>query len=179
MAKIETSINQLDAETPRWFAVYSGFKKEKIAKNLLEKKGIEVYLPIQKVVRKYERKIKNLEVPLINCYLFVRITKSEYVRVLETEYVSRFIKIGKDLLAIPEAEIEIMQRILMENIQLEVEQNTFYQGDEVMISQGNLTGLTGKLVSFQGKEKVMVELATIGYSMMIEMDKNLLKKVQI
>jgi transcriptional antiterminator RfaH len=177
MAKIEASINQLHEETPRWFAVYSGFKKEKIAKKLLEKKGIEVYLPIQKVVRKYDRKIKKLEIPLINCYLFVRITKSEYVRVLETEYISRFIKIGKDLFAIPEAEIEIMQRILGEKIEIEMEQNTFYQGDEVTISQGNLAGLKGKLISFQGKEKVMVELNTIGYSMMIEMDKNLITKV--
>jgi transcription antitermination factor NusG len=128
------------------------------------------------VIRKYERKVKKLEIPLINCYLFVRITKSEYVRVLETEYISRFIKIGKDLIAIPDAEIEILQRVLGENIELEVEQNTFYEGDEVIVSQGNLVGLKGKLVSFQGKEKVMVELATIGYSMLIEMDKSLLTK---
>lgn len=177
MAKIEVHTNQLHEEIPRWFAVYSGFKKEKLAKKLLEKKGIKVYLPLQKVVRKYDRKIKKLETPLINCYLFVHITKSEYIRVLETEYVSRFIKIGKDLFAIPEAEIEIMQRILGENLQIEMEQNTFYQGDKVMVSQGNLTGLTGRLVSFQGKEKVMVELNTIGYAMMIEMDKSLLTKV--
>lgn len=177
MANTQTSINHLDGEKPRWFAIYSAFKKEKIAKKLLDKKGIETYLPIQKVIRKYERKVKKLEIPLINCYLFVRITKSEYVRVLETEYVSRFIKIGKDLIAIPDAEIEIMQRILGENLELDVEQNVFYEGDKIIISQGNLMGLTGKLVSFQGKEKVMVELNTIGYSMMIEMDKNLLTKV--
>jgi transcription antitermination factor NusG len=177
MANTQTSINNLDEEKPQWFAIYSAFKKEKIAKKLLEKKGIETYLPIQKVTRKYERKVKKLEIPLINCYLFVRITKSEYVRVLETDYISRFVKIGKDLLAIPDAEIEIMQRILGENITVEMEQNTFYQGDKVMISQGNLAGLQGKLISFQGKEKVMVELNTIGYSMMIEMDKNLLLKV--
>jgi transcription antitermination factor NusG len=60
---------------------------------------------------------------------------------------------------------------------LEIEQNRFYEGDEVLISKGNLIGLVGKLVSFQGKEKVMVELNTIGYSMMIEMDKNLITKV--
>jgi transcription antitermination factor NusG len=176
MAQLQTFINQLHEENPRWFAVYSGFKKEKLAKKFLEKKGIETYFPIQKVIRKYERKVKKLEIPLINCYLFVRITKSEYVRVLETEYVSRFIKIGKDLIAIPDAEIEVLQRILGENIELEVEQNTFYEGDEVIVSQGNLVGLKGKLVSFQGKEKVMVELATIGYSMLIEMDKSLLTK---
>jgi transcription antitermination factor NusG len=95
---------------------------------------------------------------------------------LETEHVSRFIKIGKDLIAIPDTEIDILQRVLGENIELAIEQNRFYEGDEVVVSQGSLAGLTGKLVSFQGKEKVMVELVTIGYSMLIEMDKSLLTK---
>jgi transcription antitermination factor NusG len=176
MAQQQTFINQLHGENSRWFAIYAGFKKEKIAKNLLEKKGIETYFPTQKVVRKYERKVKKLEIPLINCYLFVRIIKSEYVHVLETEHVSRFIKIGKDLIAIPDTEIDILQRVLGENIELAIEQNRFYEGDEVVVSQGSLAGLTGKLVSFQGKEKVMVELVTIGYSMLIEMDKSLLTK---
>jgi transcription antitermination factor NusG len=87
------------------------------------------------------------------------------------------VKIGKDLLAIPNAEIEIMQRILGEISDLEIEQNRFYEGDEVLISKGNLTGLVGKLVSFQGKEKVVVQLNNIGYSIQMEMDKSLLTKV--
>lgn len=173
---MQTSINQLKDDIPQWFAIYVGFKKEKSTKKQLARKGIETYLPLQRVIRQYERKVKKLEIPLINCYLFVKIVKSEYVRVLETDNVSRFVKIGKDLIAIPDIEIEILQRVLGENVELEIEQNTFYEGDEVVVSEGNLMGLTGKLVSFQGKEKVMVELATIGYSMLIEMDKSLLKK---
>ena len=178
MANVQTTINQLDENKPRWFAVYSAFKKEKFAKKFLDKKGIETYLPLQKVVRKYKTKVKKLEIPLINCYLFVRITKKEYVKVLETDYISRFIKIGKDLIAIPDVEIEIMQRILGENVAIEIEQNTFYQGDDVVITRGSLMGLTGKLVEFHGKEKVVVQLNTIGYSIQIEMDKSLLMKAE-
>lgn len=178
MANIQSSINQLHESEPRWFAIYSAFKKEKFAKTLLEKKGVEVYLPLQKVVRKYKRKVKKLELPLINCYLFVRVTKNEYVRVLETDYISRFVKIGKDLLAIPNEEIEIMKRILGENVEVEIEESKFYQGDNVIITKGNLIGLTGKLVTFQGKEKVVVQLNTIGYSVQMEMDKSLLRKAE-
>jgi transcription antitermination factor NusG len=178
MANVQTTINQLDENKPRWFAVYSAFKKEKFAKKFLDKKGIETYLPLQKVVRKYKTKVKKLEIPLINCYLFVRITKKEYVKVLETDYISRFIKIGKDLIAIPDVEIEIMQRILGENVAIEIEQNMFYQGDDVVITRGSLMGLTGKLVEFHGKEKVVVQLNTIGYSIQMEMDKSLLMKAE-
>lgn len=176
MVNKQVSINQLDENEPRWFAIYSAFKKEKFAKKLLEKKGIEVYLPLQKVVRRYERKIKRLELPLINCYLFVCITKQEYVKVLETDYILRFVKIGKDLLSIPEEEIQIMQRILGENVVVEIEERGFFQGDDVVISKGNLAGLEGKLVNFQSKERVLVELTSIGYSLFLEMDKTLLVK---
>ena len=41
MANTLSSINQLHETEPRWFAIYSAFKKEKFAKKLLEKKGIE------------------------------------------------------------------------------------------------------------------------------------------
>ena len=176
MKKLKPSINQLHENEPRWFAIYSSFKKEKVAKKLLEKKGIETYLPLQKVVRRYERKVKKLEIPLINCYLFVRVTKQDYVKVLETDYISRFVKIGKDLFAIPNEEIEVMQRILGENIEVEVEQSTFYQGDDLIITKGSLMGLTGKLVALHGKEKVVVSLDTIAYAIQIEMDKSFLMK---
>jgi transcriptional antiterminator RfaH len=174
---MQTAINQLHEEKPQWFAIYVAFKKEKYAKQQLMKKGVETYLPLQKVVRQYERKVKKLEIPLINCYLFVRITKSEYVRVLETDYVSRFVKIGKDLIAIPDVEIEILQKVLEEKIEIEVEANAFHKGEDVIISSGNLAGVKGKLVAFQGKEKVVVQLDTIGYALQMEINKNLITKV--
>jgi transcription antitermination factor NusG len=177
MSQKTAIINQLDEQEARWFAVYSFFKKEKYAEKELKRRGIETYLPLQKVIRKYKSKTKKLEIPLINCYLFVRIRKEEYAQVLETDGVIRFIKIGKDLLHIPDNEIDILQRILGEKIEVEAEATTFRAGDDVLISQGSLMGLKGKLVSFQGKEKVLIDLSSIGYTLQIELDKSLLQKV--
>ena len=56
-----------------------------------------------------------VEKPLINCYVFVLITKQHYLPVLETENVAGFVKSSKDLRAIPEAEMEILRRITLEN----------------------------------------------------------------
>jgi hypothetical protein len=47
----------------------------------------------------------------------------------------------------------------------------------VIISSGNLAGVKGKLVAFQGKEKVVVQLDTIGYALQMEINKNLITKV--
>ncbi|MEZ4957062.1 MAG: transcription termination/antitermination NusG family protein, partial [Saprospiraceae bacterium] len=61
--------NHLHASEPKWFAVYTRSKSEKVVKRLLASKNIECYLPLQKVTRRYTRKIKSYEIPLISCYI--------------------------------------------------------------------------------------------------------------
>jgi len=143
---------------------------------MLTQKGIHSYLPLQKVTRRYTRKIKTLELPLINCYLFVKITLDEYVPVLETEHVLKFIRFSRNLIAIPEEEIEIIKKVVGEGIEIEVESSKFQEGDEMEIVGGNLIGLYGKLVLIQGKKQMVIELENLGYSLRIAIDSTLLRK---
>ncbi len=179
MKDVRSYENHLDKDIPRWFAVYTAFKKEKYAEKLLNRKGIETYLPIQISVKQYTRKIKTVHKPLISCYIFVKITTSEYVQVLETEYIYRFVKFSKNLLSIPQAEIDLLKKILGEKIPVIAEQIDFRRGDDVEVCNGSLIGLKGKLVELKGQERVVVELKNIGYSLIIEMDKALIKKLNV
>lgn len=170
--------NHLDSEEPRWFAIYTNYKREKLVQSMLDQKGIHAYVPLQKVTRRYTRKIKTLELPLINCYVFVKITNKEYVPVLETEHVLKFIRFSKNLISIPEAEIEIIKRVVGEGIEVEIEQgNRYKEGDEVEIVAGNLLGLKGRLISINGKKQMLVELENMGYSLRMEVEPSLLKKL--
>lgn len=173
----KSHINQLRESEPRWFAIYTSFKREKIVARMLSQKGIESYLPLQKKTRLYGRKRRIVELPLISCYLFVKITKPEYIRVLETEHVLKFIRFSKDLLAIPEEQIDIIKRVTGEGIDLEIDNNHFIEGDEVEVISGSLTGIKGKLVSIDGKKKFTVELHNLGYSLNMEIDPGLLGKI--
>ena len=80
-------INQLHDTEARWFAVYTRYKREKIVRKQLSDKGIECYLPLQQFTRHYTRKVKQVQLPLISCYIFVKICKPEYIKVLETPEV--------------------------------------------------------------------------------------------
>lgn len=168
--------NHLNDKEHRWFAVYTRYKREKIVLQTLQEMGIETYLPLQKVTRVYTRKIKKLEIPLINCYIFVKIVRSQYVPVLEIPEVVRFVRINKSLLAIPEAEINILRRVAGEMEAIESEPISFRPGDKVEIIGGNLTGIGGKLVKINSKDKVVVDLDTIGYSLIMEVDTKWLNK---
>lgn len=167
----------IDETIPRWYAVHTRFKSEKVVIRLLRQKQIECYLPLQKRYRKHGTKRIVTELPLISCYAFVNITRDDYVKVLETEYVVGFVRFAKDIFPIPEEEFNLMRRIVGENVEISVEKYTFYAGDEVEIAQGNLAGIRGKMVEIDGKNRVLVELGHLGFNLQLSIDRQQLIKV--
>ena len=168
--------NHLNDTEARWFAVYTKFKREKLVAKQLREKGIEVYLPLQHFTRRYTRKVKQVEIPLISCYVFTRITRKEYIPVLDTPDVVQFVRFSKNLIAIPEKEIQIIKRVVGEQIEIEVEPNKFIEGQPVVIVGGNLTGLTGKLID-KGHKNFLIELENLSYAMRMHVDPALLQPI--
>jgi transcription antitermination factor NusG len=171
-------INHLEETTSKWFAIFTKYKCEKYVVENLQLKGIDAYVPLLSVTRKYTRKTKHLKIPLINSYAFVYITKRDYVRVLETQYVMGFLKQRKNLISIPAREIELLKRIVGELENVESVPLSFEPGAPVEIIGGNLTGLQGKLIKKQGKNTFVVALETIGYQLEMVIDKNLLSPLR-
>lgn len=172
---ISTLINHLSNNEERWFAVYTKYKCEKYVVEQLTKKGIGAYVPLITKVKIYSSRIKKHEIPLINCYVFVKIKKSQYVSVLETEYVMSFIKQRKNIISIPEIEIDLLKRIVGEIESVEVGTITMQEGDDVEIIAGDLTGIKGKLLENSGKNKFIVQLTTIGLQLIMTIDKSNLR----
>ncbi|PSR13367.1 MAG: hypothetical protein C7N36_08315 [Bacteroidetes bacterium] len=162
----------------RWFAVYTGYKREKRVVSMLDKKGITAYVPLQRLTRHYTRKTRQVEVPLINCYVFVFITKAQYVPVLETEYVLRFLKINRNLLAIPAAEIDLLKRIVGELTDIEVDVTTLHEGDPVEVIVGQLTGLQGTLIEKRGQHTLVIALKTLGYDLLMQVNPSHIRKLK-
>ena len=166
--------NHLSDHAYKWFAISTRYKAEKEVARLLSKRGIECYVPINRVVRQYARKRKVVELPLIHCYAFVRIKKNEYVSVLETHHVVKFIHFSRNLVSIPDEEIHMLQRVCQEFDNIETEGISFQKWRPVEIIGGNLTGIRGKLIDCRGKN-FLIELDHIGIGMRIEIDQHLLR----
>lgn len=159
--------NQLHESDYRWFAVYTKYRAEKWVCEALAKKGIEAYVPLVAETKQYQRKIKTYHKPLINCYAFVKINRSQYTQTLETEYLIRFLRQGKDLIAIPEEEINLLKRIVGEKLSINSHPLTLELGENVEIIRGKLTGLRGQLVEKKGKKEFIVALNNIGHQLSI------------
>lgn len=172
---VRTVENHLHLTEAKWFAVYTRYKREKMVVRHLEQKGIQCYLPLQKFTRYYTRKVKHVELPLINCYIFVKITKQEYLSVLETQDVVKFVQFSRNLLSIPEREMLILQRVVGEIIEIDVEPNRFYPGAAVEIIGGQLTGLQGVLIEQKNDKNFVVELNNMGYSLLMQIEPDMLE----
>lgn len=169
--------NHLHESEFRWFAVHTRSKSEKFVQRMLTKKGIHAYLPLQKLMRRYTRSTRWIEKPLINSYVFVKIVKTQYVPVLETENVAGFVKFSKNMISIPEDEMDILRRITLEDgLEVEAIPGQFTEGDSVEIAAGNLLGMKGRIVKIEGKRKMQVELGHLGYSLLITVDAAFLEK---
>jgi transcriptional antiterminator RfaH len=174
----EGLVIQLDETEPRWFAVHTRSKCEKMVWHSLQRKQIMAYVPLARTTKRYQRKIKHYDKPLISCYVFVKIVKKEYVPVLETENVAGFVKFAKNMLAIPEEEINILRRVVLED-GLEVEaipSGQIQTGDTVTINAGPLIGIQGIIIRADGKRKMQVELQKLGYTLLMSIDAAFLEK---
>jgi transcription antitermination factor NusG len=144
---------------------------------MLTKKGIQAWVPLQKLLRRYTRSTRWVEKPLINGYVFVRIIQPQYVPVLETENVAGFVRFSRNLIAIPDAEIDILRKITLESdLEVDVIEGNLSEGDPVEIRAGSLAGLKGRVLESAGKRKLLVELEHLGYSLLITIDVAFLEK---
>jgi len=172
---ISTVINHLSQKEEKWFAVYTKYKCEKYIVDQLARKGISAYVPLITKTKRYTSRVKTHIVPLINSHVFVHIKKVDYIRVLQSEYVFTFVKQRKNIISIPDEEINLLKMIVGEVENVEAGEITYEKGDEVEIIGGNLTGIRGQLIKKEGKNSFVVHLVTIGMQLAITIDKSNLR----
>jgi hypothetical protein len=121
MASFGTALEIADAaqviqatETDRWYALQTKARHEKVVKERLEKRGVEIFLPTVTEIHRWSDRKKKVEVPLFSCYLFVRLapTKMDRLRILCLEGVFRFVAHGNAGLPIPDEQIETVRSLV-------------------------------------------------------------------
>ena len=73
--------------------------------------------------------------------------------------------------------MEIMKLVVGEGDNVEASIGRFEEGDVVEVVGGKLTGIRGHLIEKQGKKHMVVELENVGYSLKMNIDVSLLRKV--
>ena len=152
----------------KWYPIYTRSRAEKKTQIALENKNITSYLPLVKVEKQWTDRKKIVEEPLLKSYLFIYISAKEYTEVLMTYGVSRFIYFSGSIASIPDKQIDDLKLLLANSSDLEVYDLAIAPGEKVLIKAGPFKGILAELVSLKHKQKIVLRLQNLGYSIEIK-----------
>lgn len=168
--KDETQVFQA-TETERWYALQTKARHEKVVKDRLERRGVEIFLPTVTEIHRWSDRKKKVEVPLFTCYLFARMgaSKMDRLRILCVDGVFRFVGHGNAGLPIPDEQIEAV-RSLVDSDSPCAPYPFFTVGQRVRICSGSLQGVEGVLVSQNGDQTVVISVDAIQRSLAVKVE---------
>lgn len=152
-----------------WYAVCTRHQHEKSAARILEYKQFEVFLPVYRVRRRWQDRIKEISLPLFPGYVFVREGPARWLQILTTAGVCSVVSCGGRPAAIPFSEIEGVRRIVEST--LHIEPHPFLKcGDWVRVKYGPIAGVEGILLRKKNVARLVLSVAMLGKSAAVEVD---------
>jgi len=152
-----------------WYVGFTRSCLEKKVGESLAALGVEYYLPIQKVRRKWSDRIKVVDKLVLPHMIFVRTDQDTRVKLLPqvyglTGYMST--KGPYTPIVVPEKQMEAF-RFMVDNASDEVtfEQRPLKPGDPIEVLFGPLAGMRGELIKTQKGDYVAIRLDSMGAAM--------------
>jgi transcription antitermination factor NusG len=154
----------MQQEMHAWYALYTRSRAEKKVAEILTRKQIESYCPLNQVEKRWSDRRKIVEEPLFSSYVFVRIPERMKQVVREVEGVVNFVYwLGKPAV-IQDPEIDLIKRFLREHKNVTQEKVPIRQNDLVEITAGPLLHHRGRIIEVS-RNKVKAVLSSLGYAM--------------
>jgi len=152
-----------------WFALYTTSRHEKRVAHHLCQRQIEYFLPLYRAQRKWSDGSRvTLDLPLFPGYLFVRVRRTERVRVLEVPgALAIVLGTGGEPAALPETAIAALRSGLEER---RAEPHPLLTaGQRVRIRAGAFAGLQGIVLRSKNRCRVVLTLEHIMRSFSVEL----------
>jgi len=155
--------------TPEWFAIWTRSRHEKMVRDQLALKDVEVFLPtITKWSRWKDRK-KSIDWPLFPGYCFARFDSSDRLPVLKVEGVVTIVGTDGVPSPIPAVEIDSIRRLLESELSFDP-CPLIKEGMMVEVRSGPLKGVVGRLIRKGAHARLVLSVDLIGQAVSVEVD---------
>ena len=153
-----------------WYVLYTKSRCEKKVADLLSKRNVENYCPLNRVYRQWSDRKKMVTEPLFNSYVFIHSCEDELntIKRLSTNIVNVVYWLGKPAI-IRNEEIEQIRYFLNEYSNVTIEKQPVRMNEIVRIIKGPFRNLEGTVAEIKNN-MVVLSLPTLGYNMMAEVD---------
>jgi len=120
--------------------------------------------------RRWSDRVKQLEVPLFDGYVFCQVDVNARLPVLVTPSVLQFVGLGKTPVAIDENEIEAIQKVVLSGSRA-VPWPFLKDGDRVQIAEGPLRDVQGILLRTERDHQVVISVTLLQRSIAVRMER--------
>jgi transcription antitermination factor NusG len=155
----------------KWFAVYTRPRCEKKVAELLAKRNVEAFCPLNKVMRQWADRKKMIMEPLFTSYVFVRADEAEYLTIKQTDGIINFVYWLGSPAVIKDDEIDAIKAFLSQHSDVKLEKVDINVADKVRITDGLLVHREGNVLEVKSKT-IKILLPSLGYAMTAEVSKS-------
>ena len=158
---------------PGWHLIYTMPRQEKKLSVQIAQKKVIHYLPLTKVLRKWNDRNKIIEEPLFPSYVFVYLQNMhDYYNVLDADGALFYVKFGKQVATVSETIINNLKVVIDSGNNIEVSTDYFQRGQEVMIEEGPFTGLTCEVIEHESEQKILVRVQLLNRNVLASLSSN-------
>lgn len=147
-----------------WRAFHTKPRHEKAIAERLQEDDLEVFCPIIETKVRWSDRWKKVKKPLINGYIFARVTESERLQVLQDPGVSRTVLYMGKPGRIREKEIAAIRYLLDEidsDALEQLELRSFEPGEQIQVNNGALRGAKGEVLQITN-HRIRLRLQSLG-----------------
>lgn len=146
----------VDEKSSQWYIAYTFSRAERAAQQKLEMIGVSSYVPLHKVQKNWSDRKKILETPLFPNYIFIYASQTRKHEILKMKEIVNYITFEGKAVTVSESLINSIKKIVEHDV--EVTSLDYSPGMRVLIKEGPLAGVEGKLLKKNDKNFLLVEI---------------------
>ena len=152
----------------QWYVIYTRSRHEKNVAKQCREHGIDAFLPLYRVQRRWKQRVAEVMLPLFPSYVFIHIALQNRFRVLGLPGIVSLVSFNGKPAVVPESQIDILNKA----IKLGRAEPHFYlhAGKRVRVGVGPLAGLEGIVIQIRNKTQVVVSFEWMARSVAISLD---------
>lgn len=154
---------------PRWYALYTCARHEKRVAEQIERRQLSCFLPSYRCVRRWKDRRKELELALFPGYVFVHMSLTSKLKVLQVPGAVRLVSFHGQPAALPAEEIEALRNRISGSAKIEPHPY-LRAGRKVRVHSGPFQGLEGVIVRRKDRYRLIFSIDLIQRSLAIELD---------
>lgn len=152
-----------------WLVLRIRSHHENVVERSLHQKGINVYLPRQRVMRRSRERRTALVVPLFPGYAFVQPRPDQFDMIRCVRGSCGLVLRGGTPAPMPQKQLEALRLLAASGVELEVNA-AFTPGQRVEVIAGPFKGIQGELIRLKSQDRLVINAELVGSCVTVEVD---------